>query len=367
MKKIILSFVLLLTSVCWILAQQDFFTLTGKTNNIPNKTILFLIDGATNERVDSTAIIDNQFSFHGKAHPYKEYYLLTQFEGKYEYRSIFVENANMTFDASATNFLRAKITGSVLQAQADELHALIIGTVEKIQETSNAMRTLAPDAPDEMAKLSKKMNQLIQKQTEITKQFVKNHPDYLVSVQHLTFLKNRLPKAETAALYNALTASLKQTKEGKAIKIWLDQSVKLAIGDIAPDFELPNLENQSIALSDFKGKYVLLEFGASGCGPCRMENPNLLKAYQKYQNNGFEILSVWLDKNKKHWESTVAKDQMIWTTVSDLEGNHGVVPLTYSVIGIPDNYLLNPNGEIIAKDLRGAALEEKLGEIFNGQ
>ena len=98
-----------------------------------------------------------------------------------------------------------------------------------------------------------------------------------------------------------------------------------------------------------------------------MENPNLLKAYQKYQNNGFEIFSVWLDKNKKHWETTVAKDQMIWTTVSDLKGSLGTVPVTYNVVGIPDNYLLNPEGEIIAKDLKGEALEEKLAELFNGQ
>ena len=367
MKKVIFVSIFLIHLTTLLTGQQDFFTLTGKTNNIPDNTMLFLIDGATNERVDSSLIIANEFSFRGNAAPYKEYFLFTQFDGKYEYRSVFVENANMTFNASQSNFLRAKVTGSILQAQADELHVLLVDLVEEIQETSNKMRTLAPDAQNEMTELSKKMNLLILKETEITKQFVKNHPDYLVSVQHLTFLKNKLPKVETKALYNALTESLKQTKEGKSIKIWLDQSVKLAIGDIAPDFELPNLEGTSVTLSNFKGKYVLLEFGASGCGPCRMENPNLLKAYQKYQGKGFEILSVWLDKNKKHWKSTVAKDQMIWTTVSDLQGNIGAVPVIYNVIGIPDNYLLNPSGKIIAKDLRGAALEEKLAELFNGQ
>lgn len=367
MKKITFVLIALFYTSFLLVAQQDFFTLTGTTNNIPDNTMLFLLDVSTSERIDSTPIINNQFSFSGNAHPYKEYFLLTQYQDKYEYRSIFVENANMTFDASQSNFLRARITGSVLQAQADELHELVIGVNEQIMDISNKMRLISPDNQEEITALSRQMNKHFQKLTLITKQFVKEHPDYLISVQQLTFLKNKLPRTETQALYNALPETSKQTKEGKAVKIWLDQSVKLAIGDTAPNFGLPNLAGETVELSSFKGKYVLLEFGASGCGPCRMENPNLLKAYQKYQNNGFEIFSVWLDKNKEHWSNTVAKDQMLWTTVSDLKGNLGEVPLTYNVIGIPDNYLLNPEGEIIAKDLRGGALEEKLAELFNGQ
>lgn len=367
MKKVILSFALFLGTTFWLMAQQTFFTLTGTTNNIPDNTMLFLMDAATSERVDSIAIIDNQFFFRGNAHPFKEYFLLTQYDGKHEYRSIFVENTNMFFDASHSNFFKAKVSGSVLQAQSDELFNLVVDYAEKAMVIGKKMRKLTDADKVEITKLQKERKICFQKTKEITIQFVKDHPDYLTSVKQLTFLKNQLPKAETAVLYNALTKELKNTTEGKAIKIWLDQSVKLAIGDKAPDFQLPNLQGTSIALSNFKGKYVLLEFGASGCGPCRMENPNLLKAYQNYQDKGFEILSVWLDKSKNHWESTVAKDQMIWTTVSDLQGNHGVVPLTYNVIDIPDNYLLNPAGEVIAKDLRGAALEEKLTELFNGQ
>jgi len=273
----------------------------------------------------------------------------------------------MTLDARESDLFNAKVSGSELQRQADELFNLTKTWRNKAMATNALIHQVPESDTEKRDSLIAKQAEYYQKDDAITHQFIKAHPDYLISLKHLTYLKNKLPKAEISALYNALSADFKQTEEGKSIKTWLDKSVKLAIGDRAPNFELPNLMGESVALSNFNGKYVLLEFGASGCGPCRMENPNLLKAYQKYKDNGFEIFSVWLDKNKKHWETTVAKDQMIWTTVSDLKGNFGTVPVTYNVVGIPDNYLLNPEGEIIAKDLRGEALEEKLAELFNGQ
>lgn len=117
-------------------------------------------------------------------------------------------------------------------------------------------------------------------------------------------------------------------------------------------------------MSNVNAKYILLEFGASFCGPCRQENPNLLKAYQQYKDQGFEIVSVWLDESKKHWETTVQKDQMIWTTVCDLKGMKGEVPLIYNVNGIPDNFLLDADRKVIAMDLRGEQLGKKLATLL---
>jgi len=350
-----------------LVAQQDHFTLKGLTNNIPENTVVYLVDGARSTIVDSAAIVDNQFLFKGEAHPYKEYWLQAQHSGKFDYKMIFVENEDMVFDASNSDFFNAKVSGSKLQSQAEELEKLTADLNKKAMELTDKMMVLGEEEMEKVNAIQDERATYFEKINEITLQFVKDHPDYLISVKSLTYLKNRIGKAETNLLYDALTDQLKATTEGQSIKTWLAKSVNLTIGDNAPDFQLPNLEGEMITLSNFKGKFVLLEFGASGCGPCRMENPNLLKAYQKYQENGFEILSVWLDKNQEHWSKTVTKDQMIWTTVSDLEGNSGVVPLTYNVIGIPDNYLLNPAGEIIAKDLRGDNLDQKLAELFTAK
>ena len=364
MKKLIFIIFLQFFFIIGLLAQQDYFTLTGKTNNIPDNTKVFLMDGATNTNIDSAIIQNNQFIFKGDAHPYKEYWVMAKYDEKFDYKSLYVENADMIFDARESDFFNAKISGSKLQAQADELFYLTKEWRDKWEVVNQMIRYAPKNNQAKKDSLRQVRSAYRQKETNITHQFIKDHPDYLISIKYLTFLKNKLSKAETRALYNALSNELKQTEDGKSIKVWLDKSIKLVIGDKAPDFQLPDLKGEQIALSNFKGKYVLLEFGASGCGPCRMENPNLLKAYQKYQNNGFEIYSVWLDKNKDNWSQAVAKDQMIWTSVCDLKGNNGAVPTTYNVSYIPTNYLLNPEGEVIAKDLRGNDLQKQLIELF---
>jgi peroxiredoxin len=359
MTKIASIFVLWLCSIFFTSVNQDHFLLKGLTSDIPSETMVFLVDGVSHERIDSTAIIDNKFEFKGNAHPYKEYWIETQYDGKFDYRHIYVENVDMVFDARGTNFQNAKITGSIIQEQSDELFDLLKPTLKELMEASQIpentveLTTTENETPD----YEKEMNRL-------SKQFIAEHPDYLISVKQLTYLKNHLPKSETKILFDALTEELKQTEDGQSIGFWLEKSVELAIGDKAPDFKLPNLKEKEVALSDFLGNYVLLEFGASGCYPCRVENPNLLKAYQTYQKDGFEIFSVWLDRNAKSWTSTVEKDEMIWTSVSDLKGNNGEVPTMYNVTSIPTYYLLNPKGEIIAMNLRGDALQTKLAEVF---
>lgn len=358
-------FVLCFCSIFFTSVEQDHFLLKGFTSDIPSETMVFLVDGISQQRIDSTRIVNNQFEFRGNAYPYKEFWLETQYDGKFDYRHLFVENADIIFDARGTDFQNATVTGCTIQKQSDELLDLLKPITEK---SINVNRMLARTSKEDTAKIAALKKERIsydEEINEVSKQFITKHPDYLVSVKQLTYLKNHLPKSETKTLFDALTEQLKQTEDGQAIEFWLEKSVQLAIGDKAPNFQLPNLKEEQVALSDFLGKYVLLEFGASGCYPCRLENPNLLKAYQTYQNDGFEILSVWLDRNTKSWTSTVEKDQMIWTSVCDLKGNNGQVPTMYNVTSIPTNYLLNPQGEIVAKNLRGDELQKKLAEVFN--
>lgn len=151
--------------------------------------------------------------------------------------------------------------------------------------------------------------------------------------------------------YDALSAEVKAMKA-------------LATGSVAPEISLPQPNGEILSLSDLKGKYVLIDFWASWCGPCRRENPNVKRVYEKYHNRGFEILGVSLDKAQGAWVSAIEQDGLTWKHVSDLKyWQSEVVPL-YQIQGIPLTVLVDKDGKIIAKNLRGQALEEKLAQIF---
>lgn len=139
---------------------------------------------------------------------------------------------------------------------------------------------------------------------------------------------------------------------------------KLAIGSPAPELALPTPEGQTLALSSLKGKYVLLDFWAAWCGPCRQENPNVVRMYQKYGGDKFEILGVSLDRKKDSWIKAIADDGLTWPQISDLKYFQSEAAKLYNINSIPATYLIGPDGTIVAKNLRGASLEAKLEEIF---
>ncbi|HLT75181.1 MAG TPA: TlpA disulfide reductase family protein, partial [Ohtaekwangia sp.] len=140
-----------------------------------------------------------------------------------------------------------------------------------------------------------------------------------------------------------------------------------AVGQPAPEIALPDTTGQVVKLSSMKGKYVLVDFWAKWCGPCRQENPNVVRAFHKYKDKGFTVFGVSLDRSKEDWIRAIHEDQLAWTHVSDLKYWQSEAAKTYNITGIPFSLLLDPNGVIIAKNLRGPALDKKLAEIFSKQ
>lgn len=147
----------------------------------------------------------------------------------------------------------------------------------------------------------------------------------------------------------------------------VEQMGKLAIGQVAPDIALPNPDGEVIKLSSLRGNYVLVDFWAKWCKPCRMENPNVVRMYKKYNDKGFEVYGVSLDRKREDWIQAIEEDQLHWTQVSDLKFWNSEAARLYNVNSIPFALLLDPEGVIIGKNLRGKELENKLEEIFGGR
>jgi peroxiredoxin len=150
----------------------------------------------------------------------------------------------------------------------------------------------------------------------------------------------------------------------KAFIVYVESLKKTAIGQPAPEISLPDPDGKIVTLSSFKGKYVLVDFWAKWCGPCRQENPNVVKAYNQFKGKDFDILGVSLDRTKDDWVRAIKEDGLAWTHVSDLKYFQSKAAQDYNITGIPFSVLVDPKGIIIAKNLRGAALQKKLAEVL---
>jgi peroxiredoxin len=198
------------------------------------------------------------------------------------------------------------------------------------------------------------------------KNFIKSHPTSPVSAYILCndFGASGIPMADVIETQTLIDKSLYTTSYMKTVNKRIAESKGTTVGYTATNFSQMSTDGKKVSLTDFRGKYVLIDFWASWCKPCRMENPNVVAAYNRYKDKGFTVLGVSMDSNRDPWLAAIQQDNLNWTHVSDLKGWGNEVGKIYGVTGIPANYLLDKEGKIVAKDLRGNFLEEKLAEII---
>jgi len=195
----------------------------------------------------------------------------------------------------------------------------------------------------------------------VAMQYLKPESDMAVFEKVNTRFQNEAPESPIG---KQLTQFVKQTKA--SLDAQKKAGAKTQLGALAPDIDLPNPDNKNMKLSNLRGKVVLVDFWASWCGPCRRENPNVVRLYDKYKNKGFEVYSVSLDSRVERWKGAIEKDNLKWPYhVSDLQKWKSAPAAMYGVRSIPSTFLLDKEGKIIGKNLRGSQLEAKLAEIFN--
>jgi peroxiredoxin len=195
--------------------------------------------------------------------------------------------------------------------------------------------------------------------------FVKANPASWVSLDALQTMQfMQVPQyANEGPLYEALSPELKASRPGKFYGEMMQGLKNVQIGAVAPGFTQPMPEGKQVALASYRGRYVLVDFWASWCKPCREENPALLKAYNAFKSRNFDVLSVSIDNNRDKWLKAIAEDRLPWTQVSDLQGPGSEPARLYGIHAIPQNFLLDPQGKILAVNLHGAELEAALARF----
>jgi peroxiredoxin len=313
--------------------------------------------------VDSTKLDHGYFKFGGKADTAEFCRISLNDKAK----SFFLENGKISMLIKKDSLRDALISGTPIQ---DEFNYFQNVTTKSISESMSAIEKEYQVANDQknkplMDKLDKEYDSLDLEHKKIIADYIQTHPKSIVS--GLLAFENfsydaRLGQVDS--LYHDLDTSVRITYYGKQLQNLIDKMKLTAIGALAPAFTCNDADGKPVALSSFRSKYLLVDFWASWCGPCRRENPSVVEAYHQFHPKGFDILGVSLDDTKSDWIAAVKKDGLNWTQVSDLKGWQCEPAALYGVKAIPMNYLLNKNGTIIAKGLRGDELKSKLTALI---
>lgn len=377
MKRFLLILTLGSAAFCGHAQQQ--FELDGQVNDLRNDDTIYLIYTVDNKQVaDSSTVQDGRFVFKGQLQ-YPVAATLVRNYGPEELKNIQGRTLDLfkfyleptKFQVQAADSLKnASVVNSPLNQQYASLKRILKPTDDQFDALNKEYGAL----PEEQKKDSVTFNRLLQREKQILNDsylayldFIRQYPESylsLISLQYIAAQSEVNDKATKA--YDSLADSLKGTPLAKDIQVLLAAPKKTSVGQVAPDFAQNTPDGKTVRLGDFRGKYVLIDFWASWCGPCREENPNVVAAYNRFKDQGFEIIGVSLDseERKEAWLNAIQKDQLTWTQVSDLKGWDNAVAKLYGIRAIPANILLDPEGNIMAKDLREGKLQQKLAEIF---
>ena len=339
------------------------FSIEAQVKGFADSTWFFL---EYNDHVlDSAQVMNNHFQFTG---PFPDSLAAAQMilhtKNYTDYKFFWAEPAALTLTGEKGKFRNTLLSGSATQRVSDQYDEFLAPGQEKVDSLRRLIYSPTSQAKADTTGL---MTQLRAAETALQNRsitFLHDHPASIVSANILNIMGSTYGKQATQELYDHFTDANKQSSFGKEIHRYLSLNRDLKIGDHYADFEEAAPDGTRLKLSAVSGKLVLLEFWASWCGPCRQENPALVKTYSEFRKKGFEILGVSLDNKRAPWIAAIQSDSLSWPQVSDLKGAQNEAALIYGVNAIPMNLLINDKGIIVAKSLRGEDLRKRLAEML---
>lgn len=364
MKKIIYSLAaVILLADC---SSEPHYVVKGKIEG--SDSIIFYLQKRESGKtitIDSAVSKNGSFTIKGGKVDYPQVIQLVAGDTR-KRTSFYLENSEITITGSLDSLSKAKITGSKTQ---DEYDTFVKSnkTLSDKYSTTYIEYQAANQAGDtsKIAKLEKQSDSIQTEMINLQKNFVKDNPASYVSPSLLASLSYEMEAPEIESMVNGLDTAIAALPQIKSLKERIAVMKAVSVGQKSPDFTMNDVDGKPITLSSKIGsKLLLIDFWAAWCGPCRQENPNVVKVYNEFHKKGFDVFGVSLDQKKEDWLKAIADDKLTWTHVSDLQYWNNAAAKMYAVTSIPSNFLLDETGTIVGRNLRGEDLYKKVNEVL---
>ena len=345
------------------------FTINGTIDADDGSKIYILQADQNNQPFikDSTIIKDSKFKFSGEAAAPEISYF--QIEGINGYVLSIIESGKINAQIFKDSVSKSLVTGTKSNNDFNKYRDQTKSLVNNINQIAYDQQEAIFNNDLELA--SKLRKDLSRKEQEVMLyewDFIVNNKDSYMSALLLEvfMVENKVNKDSIIDVFNSFSNRIKISNVGKNISDLLRQyEDPINVGELAPDFTAPSLDGENITLSENLGKVTLIDFWAAWCRPCRIENPNLVRLYKNYSSSGLQIIGVSLDRTKEQWKQAVSDDNLPWIQVSNLNFWNDPIARQYSIRAIPQSFLLDEKGYVIAKNLRGLSLEQKVQSVLS--
>ncbi|MFD2824607.1 redoxin domain-containing protein [Lacinutrix iliipiscaria] len=354
--------------------SSDGFLIQGRIDNAEENTLVTLLRNENRQEIilDSTRINGNTFELKGNVESPDMYFIAV--DGVQGGLPIIIENETIDINIYSDSISASTIKGGKENNYFNEYQEF----VKSLRSRSNKLAAdyqVAQQQQDtaRIAALRKEYDGFMKENLAHDLEFMTKNEDAILSALILerALMSKQVEFTKIEDLYTNFNASVKNSRSGKVIADYISKNKKTAIGSIAPNFSAPTPDGKTLALNDIKGKVTIIDFWAAWCGPCRRENPNVVKVYEKYHDKGLEIIGVSLDGTpqqkdaKQAWIAAIAQDKLTWHQVSNLQYFNDPIAKEFNINSIPATFILDADGKIVAKDLRGQALDNKIAELLD--